>query len=124
MTLLFASIVVLLLLLLLKQSLDKLHGLIVVIVFFILLQALVKSQLFPLWQQLATLFQRVPYSKGLLYTALLLILKDLFCQLLEQLEYDAYAGLATLAIRITIVTYWVNEFTTPFQSLLQLLERL
>lgn len=121
---LFASVLLLVLLLFLQQLFDKLHPILVVIFFFILLQFIVRTQLFPLWQQLATLFQNVPYSKGLLYTALLFLCKEVFCALLEQLEYEAYAVLVTLSVRLTVVVYWVNELVLPFQTILRLLERL
>ena len=121
---LFASVLFLLLLVFIQQLFDKLHSVIVIIFFFIFLQFIMRLQLFPLWQQLATLFQSVPYSKGLLYTALLFLCKDIFCALLEQMEYEAYAVLITLSVRLTVVVYWVNELTTPFQTLLRLLERL
>ena len=121
---LFASVLFLLLLVFIQQLFEKLHSVIVIIFFFIFLQFIMRLQLFPLWQQLATLFQSVPYSKGLLYTALLFLCKDIFCALLEQMEYEAYAVLITLSVRLTVVVYWVNELTTPFQTLLRLLERL
>lgn len=121
---LFASVLFLLLLVFIQHLFDKLHSVIVIIFFFILLQFIMRLQLFPLWQQLATLFQGVPYSKGLLYTALLFLCKDIFCALLEQMEYESYAVLVTLSIRLTVVVYWVNELVTPFQTLFRLLERL
>lgn len=124
MIILFTSVVLLVLLILIKQSFEKLHSIIVIIFFFIIMQFILRSQVYPLWQQLATLFQSVPYSKGLLYTALLFISKDLFCALLKQLDYEAYESLVTLSIRLTVIVYWVNEFATPFQTFVQLLERL
>ncbi|MEK4700303.1 pyruvate formate-lyase [Solibacillus sp. FSL R7-0668] len=124
MMILFASIVFLVLLILLKQSFEQLHSIIVIIFFFVILQFIFRTQLYPLWQQLATLFQSVPYSKGLLYTALLFLSKDLFCALLKQMEYEAYVSLVTLSIRLTVIVYWVNELATPFQTFVQLLERL
>lgn len=123
MTSLFASVILLLLLVLIKQSMDKLHALFVVIFFFIFCQFVIRNQLIPLWQKLASIFEQVPYSKGLLYTALLLILSELFCELLEQLEYESLAAIVKLSIRITLVGFWLLELQPALTTLLSLLER-
>lgn len=121
---LFASIIYLVLFLFLKQTMDKLHNLIVVIAFFIFLHFIIREQLIPLWQRLAVLFEMVPYSKGLLFTALLFLLNEIICRLLEQMEYEAFVTLVTVSIRLTAVLYWINLLQPQFQRLLQLLERL
>mgnify|MGYP003470179302 FL=1 len=121
---LFASVIYLVLFLFLKQTMDKLHSIIVVIAFFIFFQFIIREQLIPLWQRLAVIFNNVPYSKGLLFTALLFLMNELICQLLEQYEYDAFATLVTLSIRMTAVLYWINLLQPKFQVLIQLLERL
>ena len=121
---LFASVIYLVLFLFLKQTMDKLHSIIVVIAFFIFFQFVIREQLIPLWQRLAVLFNSVPYSKGLLFTALLFLMNELICKLLEQYEYDAFATLVTLSIRMTAVLYWINLLQPKFQLLIQLLERL
>ena len=121
---LFASVIYLVLFLILKQTMDKLHSIIVVIAFFIFFQFIIREQLIPLWQRLAVIFNSVPYSKGLLFTALLFLMNELICQLLEQYEYDAFATLVTLSIRMTAVLYWINLLQPKFQVLIQLLERL
>ena len=121
---LFASVIYLVLFLFLKQTMDKLHSIIVVIAFFIFFQFVIREQLIPLWQRLAVLFNSVPYSKGLLFTALLFLMNELICKLLEQYEYDAFATLVTLSIRMTAVLYWINLLQPKFQVLIQLLERL
>ncbi|MCM3720895.1 pyruvate formate-lyase [Solibacillus sp. FSL R5-0691] len=121
---LFASVIYLVLFLILKQTMDKLHSIIVVIAFFIFFQFVVREQLIPLWQRLAVIFNNVPYSKGLLFTALLFLLNELICQLLDQFEYEAFATLVTLSIRMTAVLYWINLLQPKFQLLIQLLERL
>ncbi|MBD8037009.1 pyruvate formate-lyase [Solibacillus sp. A46] len=121
---LFASVIYLVLFLFLKQTMDKLHSIIVVIAFFIFFQFILREQLIPLWQRLAVIFNSVPYSKGLLFTALLFLMNELICQLLEQYEYDAFATLVTLSVRMTAVLYWINLLQPKFQVLIQLLERL
>lgn len=66
----------------------------------------------------------VPYSKGLLFTALLLLFNEIICRLLEQMEYEAFVTLVTVSVRLTAVLYWINLLQPQFQRLLQLLERL
>ncbi|MGN7478359.1 pyruvate formate-lyase [Solibacillus silvestris] len=121
---LFASIIYLVLFLFLRQTMDKLHNIIVVIAFFIFFQFIVYEQLIPLWQRLAVIFNSVPYSKGLLFTAFLFLLSETICRLLEQMEYEAFATLVTVSIRMTLLLYWINLLQPKFQVLIQLLERL
>ncbi|AWE07937.1 pyruvate formate-lyase [Lysinibacillus sp. 2017] len=123
MTIAFASIIFLLLLLLLKQSMDKLHPIILVILFFILMQFVMMGQLIPLWQQLSNVFQAVPYSKSLLFTAFLFVIGEMICALLDQFEYEAIATVVKLSIRITVVSYWLKILQPAFQTLVNLLER-
>ena len=120
---LFASIISLVLLLFIKQSMDKLHSIVVVIFFFIFIQFIVLRQLIPLWQQLNSAFQKVPYSKGLLFTAFLFVLSELICELLDQMEYEAFALAVKLSIRLTLVSYWFVLLQPAFHRLVNLLER-
>ncbi|MEK4628269.1 MAG: pyruvate formate-lyase [Solibacillus sp.] len=120
---LFASIIFVVLLVLIKQSMDKLHAIIVVIAFFIFVQFIILRQLIPLWQKLAQIFTQVPYSKGLLFTAFLLILSELICSLLDQLEYESFVTAVQLSIRIVLVSYWLTLLEPAFRTLVNLLER-
>ncbi|WP_234417255.1 pyruvate formate-lyase [Lysinibacillus sp. 2017] len=108
---------------LLKQSMDKLHPIILVILFFILMQFVMMGQLIPLWQQLSNVFQAVPYSKSLLFTAFLFVIGEMICALLDQFEYEAIATVVKLSIRITVVSYWLKILQPAFQTLVNLLER-
>lgn len=124
MSILFASVIFLLLLQLIKQSMDRLHAILLIVFFFIFVQFVIRRQLIPFWQLLEETFRQAPYTKGLLFTALLLILSDLFCELLAQMEYDAFATIVKLSIRLTLVGYWFNELQPAFKSVLELLGRL
>lgn len=103
---------------------DRLHAIILIVFFFIFAQFVIRRQLIPSWQLLEETFRKAPYTKGLLFTAFLLILSDLFCELLAQMEYDAFATVVKLSIRLTLVGYWFNELQPAFKSVLELLERL
>jgi hypothetical protein len=120
---LFASIIFVVLLLLIKQSMDKLHAIIAVIAFFIFVQFIILRQLIPLWQQLAQIFTQVPYSKGLLFTAFLLILCELICALLDQMEYESFVTAVQLSVRIVLVSYWLTLLEPAFRTLVNMLGR-
>ncbi|ATP40962.1 pyruvate formate-lyase [Solibacillus sp. R5-41] len=124
MSILFASVVFILLLQLIKQSMDRLHSIILIVFFFIFVQFVVRGQLIPFWQVLEETFNKAPYAKGLLFTAFLLILSELFCELLDQMEYEAFSTVVKLSIRLTLVGYWFNELQPAFKSVMELLERL
>jgi hypothetical protein len=123
MNILFASIVFIVLLLFLNQVMDKLHPIFVIIFFFIMMQAIVFQLLIPLFQQLQVVFQKVPYSKNLLWTAFLLLIGEMICGLLEQLEYEAFAELVKFAVRLVLVSYWLMLLQPAFQTIANLLER-
>ena len=88
-----------------------------------MMQAVVLQLLIPLFQQLHIVFQKVPYSKSLLWTAFLLLLGEMICGLLEQLEYEAFATLVNFAVRLVLVSYWLSLLQPAFQTIANLLER-
>lgn len=124
MGILFASVIFLLLLQLIKHSMDRLHSIVLIVFFFILAQFVLRRQVIPFWQMLEETFNKAPYTKGLLYTAFLLIVSDLICDLLDQMEYEVISTVVKLSIRITLVGYWFKELQPAFKSVLELLERL
>ena len=123
MNILFGSIIFIVLLLLLNQIMDKIHPIIVIIFFFILMQAIVFQLLIPLFQQLQVVFHKVPYSKNLLWTAFILLIGEMICGLLEQMEYEAFATLVKFAVRLVLVSYWLTLLLPAFQTIANLLER-
>ena len=123
MNILFGSIIFIVLLILLNQVMDKLHPVFVIIFFFILMQAIVFQLLIPLFQQLQVVFHKVPYSKNLLWTAFLLLIGEMICGLLEQMEYEAFATLVKFAVRLVLVSYWLTLLLPAFQTIANLLER-
>ena len=124
MIVLFGSIIFLLLLLLIKEVYHPLHALLTVILFFILFQYVFREQLLPLFQILFSITASVPYGRSLLFSAVLLLVGRLVTTLLVEQEYEAIAEIVQLAVRLTLVTFWLMQLTPAFKELQTLLERL
>ncbi|MEK4229906.1 pyruvate formate-lyase [Solibacillus sp. FSL H8-0538] len=121
---LFFAVIFLLLLMLLKESVGKLHPLLMVIFFFILFQAVVLQQLIPFLTGLQQLITDLPYGTELIFTALLLLLGQHFSMLFEEQDYDAIAELVKTSVRITLLSFWLLQLTPVFRQLMSLFERL
>ncbi|MER2106641.1 MAG: pyruvate formate-lyase [Solibacillus sp.] len=124
MIVLFGSIIFLLLLLLMKEAYRPLHALLTVILFFILFQYVLREQLLPLFKTLFSITANVPYGRSLLFSAVLLIIGQLLVTLLVEQEYEAIAEVVRLAVRLTLITFWLMQLTPAFKELQTLLERL
>ncbi|MER1984904.1 MAG: pyruvate formate-lyase [Solibacillus sp.] len=124
MIVLFGSIIFLLLLLLMKEAYRPLHALLTVILFFILFQYVLREQLLPLFKTLFSITANVPYGRSLLFSAVLLIIGQLLVALLVEQEYEAIAEVVRLAVRLTLITFWLMQLTPAFKELQTLLERL
>ncbi|MER2191188.1 MAG: pyruvate formate-lyase [Solibacillus sp.] len=124
MIVLFGSIIFLLLLLLMKEAYRPLHALLTVILFFILFQYVLREQLLPLFKTLFSITANVPYGRSLLFSAVLLIIGQLLVALLVEQEYEAIAEIVRLAVRLTLITFWLMQLTPAFKELQTLLERL
>lgn len=124
MIVLFGSIIFLLLLLLMKEVYRPLHALLTVIFFFILFQYVLREQLLPLFKTLFSIAGSVPYGRSLLFSAVLLLIGQLIVALLVEQEYEAIAEVVRLAVRLTLLTFWLMQLTPAFKELQTLLERL
>lgn len=124
MIVLFGSIIFLILLLLMKEVYPPLHALFTVILFFILFQYVFREQLLPLFQILFTMTVSVPYGRSILFSAVLLLMGRLVNVLLVEQEYEAIAEVVQLAVRLTLITFWLMQLTPAFKELQTLLERL
>lgn len=124
MVVLFSSVLFLLLLLLIKEAYKPLHALFTVILFFVLLQFVFRVQLLPLIHTLYNVAELIPYGKELLFSALLLLVGRLIMTLLNEHEYEAIAELVQLAVRLTLLSFWLVQLTPAFKALQRLLERL
>lgn len=116
------TIIAVLLLLLLKQVIEPLHPLIYIIFFFIIFSFLLSSIVLPFANKLLNLLPNLPFSKQLVYSAVLYLIGDLVKRLLEELDYDALGSLIQTAIRIVILTYWLKELSSILDQLKPFLE--
>lgn len=124
MTIIFFAVIYLVLLLLIRESMYKLHALISIIFFFVLLQWIFFQQLLPFFKTLQTLIATLPYGNALLFTAGVLLLSHHITEVFDEQEYEAIAGLLKVSVRLTLLVFWVAQLTPVFQQLATLLERL
>lgn len=124
MVILFGSVLFLLLLLFMKEAYRPLHALFTVILFFILFQFFFIESLYPLFILLFGVAAAVPYGKGLLWSAAYLLIGQLIVTLLIEHEYEAIGELVKLAVRVSLVSFWLMQLTPAFRQLEALIERL
>lgn len=124
MVLVLSSIIFLLLLLFIKKAYEPLHALFTVVFFFVLFQFFFRTQLVPLFTTFYTIAAAVPYGRSLLFSAAYLLLGHLVVTLLVEHEYEAIGELVRLAVRVTLVTFWLAQLTPAFRQLEALIERL
>lgn len=125
MTFIFYAIILLLLLMLIKESIHKLHALIAIIFFFVLLHFLLSMLVLPFIEQLLSYVHSVPYVPQLVYSALFYQLGVLFHMIFEEEEYEAIGELIMIAVRIVLLAYWTAEVAkvlSEFSSILQKLQ--
>ncbi|MDM5334455.1 hypothetical protein QUF56_14555 [Ureibacillus composti] len=125
MTYVFYAVILLLVLMLIKESINKLHGLIAIIFFFILLHFLLSMMIIPFIEQLLSYVHSVPYVPQLVYSALFYQLGSLFHKIFEEEEYEAIGEMVMIAIRIVLLAYWTAEVAkvlSNFSSILQKLQ--
>ena len=80
--------------------------------------------LFPLFSELVTITDGIPYSKLLAYTALLLLLSHLVKAILEENDYDAIAEGVDIAVRGSLVLIWLQQLKPAMTQLTVLLQKL
>lgn len=124
MTFLFYAVILLLILLLIKESIPKLHALITLIFFFILLHFLLSMLVLPFIEQLLSYVHAVPYVSQLVYSALFYQLGLFFQMLFADEEYEPIGELVMMSIRIVLLMYWTAEFAKVLSNFSVILEKL
>lgn len=124
MTFLIFAVILLLLLIFIKESIPKLHSLITIIFFFILLHFLLSMHVIPFVAQLQSYVQSVPYVPQLVYSALFYQLGLLFQMLFADEEYEVIGELVMISIRIVLLSYWAAEFAKVLSNFSSILEKL
>ena len=118
------AIVCMLLLNFIKGTIGKLHPIISIIFFFLFFAQVYTLILFPLFSELVTITDGIPYSKLLAYTALLLLLSHLVKAILEEHDYDAIAEGVDIAVRGSLVLIWLQQLKPAMTQLTVLLQKL
>jgi hypothetical protein len=120
----FYAVILLLILLLIKDSFEKLHTLIAIIFFFILLHFLLSMLVIPFSEKLLSYVHSVPYVAQLVYSAMFYQIGALIHSIFEEQEYESIGELVMIAVRIVLLTYWVTEFATVLSKFSSILEKL
>lgn len=122
MEILMITVIVALLLLLVKMVAVPLHRLIYIMIFFIVLSFVLSKYMLPFANELLSVWPNVPYSRPLVFSAVLFAVSDLLKQLLDELEYEALGSMMQLAIRILLLMYWLKELSKLLNELTPILE--
>ncbi|MFC7684743.1 hypothetical protein [Ureibacillus sp. GCM10028918] len=124
MTFLIYAVILMILLIFIKETINKLHGIIVVIFFFVLLYFLLSMLTIPFLEQLLSYVQSVPYVPQLVYSALFYQLGLFFQSIFEEEDYETFGELVMFSIRIVLLFYWTSELGKILSSLSSILEKL
>ncbi|KGR91486.1 hypothetical protein CD30_05370 [Ureibacillus massiliensis 4400831 = CIP 108448 = CCUG 49529] len=120
----FYAVILILVLILIRDSFEKLHTLIAIIFFFILLHFLLSMLVIPFIEKLLSYVHSVPYISQLVYSALFYQIGSLIHSMFEEQEYEAIGELVMIAVRIVLLTYWIGEFADVLSKFSSILEKL
>ncbi len=120
----FYAVILILILLLIKDSFNKIHTLIAIIFFFILLHFLLSMLVIPFLEKLLSYVHSVPYVAQLVYSALFYQIGSLLQSMFEEQEYEAIGELVMIAVRIVLLSYWITEFADVLSKFSSILEKL
>lgn len=122
---LLQTIVVFLVLLLLSFAVPKLQPLLYTSIFFILLLYLLTTVIFPFGQTYARLFDSLPtpFGKLLIGSAILFYISEVISQHIEEAGYASLASLSHFAVKIAILTLWIDQTTALINILSSLITK-
>ena len=118
------TVVCMVLLNFIKGAIGKLHSIISIIFFFLFLAQIYQLVLYPLFSELVSITDVLPYSKPIIYTALLLLLSQLIKAVLEEQEYDALSEGVDIAVRGSLILLWIQQLKPAMSQLTVLLQKL
>lgn len=124
MIILFYAVILLIILILIRETVPKLHSLIAIIFFFILLHFLLSKSVLPFIGQILSIVNSIPYVTQLIYSALFYQLGLFFQKLFEEQEYEAFGEFIMLSVRIVLLSYWISEFAKVLSNFSSILEKL
>ncbi len=118
------TVVCMVLLNFIKGAIGKLHSIISIIFFFLFLTQIYQFVLYPLFSELVSITDVLPYSKLIIYTALLLLFSQLIKAILEEQEYDALSQGVDIAVRGSLILLWIQQLKPAMSQLTVLLQKL
>ncbi|WP_413362632.1 hypothetical protein [Lysinibacillus sp. 3P01SB] len=118
------TVVCMVLLNFIKGAIGKLHSIISIIFFFLFLTQIYQFVLYPLFSELVSITDVLPYSKLIIYTALLLLFSQLIKAVLEEQEYDALSQGVDIAVRGSLILLWIQQLKPAMSQLTVLLQKL
>lgn len=124
MTILIYAVILLLILILIKETVPKLHPLIAIIFFFILLHFLLSKSVLPLIGRILSYVNSVPYVPQLVYSALFYQLGIFFKMLFDEQEHETMGEFVMFSVRIVLLTYWISELAKVLTSFSSILDKL
>ncbi|KXH87478.1 hypothetical protein [Sporosarcina sp. HYO08] len=122
---LFQVIVVFLVLLLLSFAAPKLHPILYVSIFFFFLLHLLITVIMPFGKTFAKLFEPLPdpFAKLLIGSVLLYYLSELIAKHMAEAGYASLAALSHFAVKIAILTLWIQQTSAVIKLLSSLLSK-
>ena len=109
MTLLFYIVICFLILIFVKESYEKIHVIVSVIMVFIILQIIFATKIIPFFKTLSTTFQSVPFIGLLLGSTIIIIFGEFCMKLFEQYDYEVLQYFVHLIVGMTIALLWMEE---------------
>lgn len=107
---LFFVLLSLLLLVGIQIASPVLHRLLTIVVFFVLCSYLMMRIVLPFWQRLRTFYLfDMPYLPLILGSSLLYLCSIMVSEILKENNYGSIAFISHLAIKIWIVTLWLDK---------------
>ena len=109
MNLLFYIIICFLILIFVKESYEKIHVIVSIIMIFIILQIIFANKIIPFFKTLSTTFQSIPFIGLLLGSTIIIIFGEFCMKLFEQYDYDVLQYFVHIVVGITIALLWMEE---------------
>ncbi|WP_438310700.1 hypothetical protein [Sporosarcina sp. FA9] len=122
---LFQIIVVFLLLLIIAFAAPKLHPLLYTSIFFFLLLFLLTTLIFPFVKTYVVIFDIIPdpFVTLLIGSAVLFYVSELIAEHLAEAGYSSLASMSHFAVKIAILTLWLDQTTILIEVLSSLIKK-
>ena len=109
MSLLFYIVICFLILIFVKESYEKIHVIVSIIMVFIILQIIFTNKIIPLFQKLSSTFQSIPFIGLLLGSTIIIIFGEFCMKLFEQYDYEVLQYFVHIIVGMTIALLWMEE---------------